>query len=72
MNRLPFSRLPQSHVPVLFGVSYETSAEARQGLQIIYGHCLLRDLRNAGVHLKAWDTLAGDQNHRVTQAGMNQ
>jgi hypothetical protein len=30
---------------------------------------LLRDIRNAGVHLKAWDTLAGDRNlwHAITQ-----
>jgi hypothetical protein len=34
-----------------------------------YGHGLLRDIRNAGVHLKAWDTLAGDRNlwHAITQ-----
>jgi hypothetical protein len=34
-----------------------------------YGHGLLRDLRNAGVHLKARDTLAGDLNlwHAITQ-----
>ena len=25
-----------------------------------YGSCLLRDLRNVGVHLKAWDSLEGD------------
>ena len=34
-----------------------------------YGHGLLRDLRNTGVHFKAWDTLAGDRNvwNAITQ-----
>jgi hypothetical protein len=41
----------------------------QQRPQFSYGHGLLRDIRNAGVHLKAWDTLAGDRNlwHAITQ-----
>ena len=49
--------------------SWVDNKRPRQRPQFNYGHWLLRDLRNAGVHLKAWDTLAGDQNpwHAITQ-----
>jgi hypothetical protein len=49
------------HFPVPLGGSSEASAETSVQLWPLPGD-LLRDLRNAGVHLKAWHTLAGDQN----------
>ena len=59
-----FSRLPR-----MFLSSWVDHKRPQQRPQFTYGHGLLRDLRNAGVHLKAWDTLAGDRNlwHAITQ-----
>ena len=61
---MPFSRLPR-----MFLSSWVDHKRPQQRPQFTYGHGLLRDLRNAGVHLKAWDTLAGDRNlwHAITQ-----
>ena len=64
VSRMPFSRLPR-----MFLSSWVDHKRPQQRPQFTYGHGLLRDLRNAGVHLKAWDTLAGDRNlwHAITQ-----
>jgi hypothetical protein len=64
VSRMPFSRLPR-----MFLSSWVDHKRQQQRPQSNYGHGLLRDLRNAGVHLKASDTLAGDRNiwHAITQ-----
>ena len=64
VSRMHFSRLPR-----MFLSSWVDNKRPRQRPQFNYGHGLIRDLRNAGVHLKAWDTLAGDRNlwHAITQ-----
>ena len=64
VSRMHFSRLPR-----MFLSSWVDHKRPKQRPQFTYGHGLLRDLRNAGVHLKAWDTLAGDRNlwHAITQ-----
>ena len=64
VSRMHFSRLPR-----MFLSSWVDHKRPQQRPQFNYGHGLLRDLRNAGVHLKAWDTLASDRNlwHAITQ-----
>jgi hypothetical protein len=61
---MPFSRLP-----LMFLSSWVDHKRPQQRPQFNYDHGLLRDIRNAGVHLKAWDTLAGDRNlwHAILQ-----
>ena len=64
VSRMPFSRLP-----CMFLSSWVDHKRLQQRPQFNFGHGLLRDIRNAGVHLKAWDTLAGNWNlwHAITQ-----
>ena len=57
VSRMPFSRLPR-----MFLSSRVNHKRPQQRPQFNYGHGLLRDLRNAGIHLKAGDTLAADRN----------
>jgi hypothetical protein len=60
VSRMPFSRLPHMFLD---------HKRQQQRPQFNHGHGLLRDLKNAWVHLKAWDTLVGDQNlwHAITK-----
>ena len=63
VSRMPFSRLPR-----IFLSSLVDHKRPQQRPQFNSGHGLLSDIRNAGIHLKAWDTLAGDRNlwHAIT------
>jgi hypothetical protein len=46
----------------MFLSSWVDHKRLQQRPEFIYGHGLLTGIRNAGVHLKAWDTLAGNRN----------
>jgi hypothetical protein len=62
VSRMQFSRLPR-----MFLSSWVDRPKQRP--QSTYGHGLSRDLKNAGIPVKAWDTLASDRNlwHAITQ-----
>ena len=64
VSRMDFTRLPR-----MFLSSWVDHKRPQGRPQLNYGHGLLRDLQNAGVHVKAWDTLASDRNlwHSITQ-----
>jgi hypothetical protein len=72
-RRLPraghVSIMPFSRLPCMFLSSRVDHKRQQQRPQFNYGHTLLSDIRNEGVHLKAWDTLAGELNlwHAITQ-----
>ena len=53
----------------MFLSSWVDNKRPQQRPQFNYGHGLSRDLRNAGIPIKAWDTLASDRNlwHAITQ-----
>jgi hypothetical protein len=57
VSRMPFSRLP-----CMFLSSLVDHKRPEQRPRFYYGHGQLRDIRNAGVNIKAWDALAGDRN----------
>jgi len=64
VSRMDFTRLPR-----MFLSSWVDHKRPQGRPQLNYGHGLLRDLQNAGVHVKAWDTLASDRNlwHSINQ-----
>ena len=66
VSRVPFSRLSRMFL-VLLGRSRDLSRNLSSAMATL--QCLLRDLRNAGLRLKAWEPLAGDRNlwHAIAQ-----
>ena len=64
VSRMQFSRLPR-----MFLSSWVDNKRPQQRPHLNYGHGLSRDLKNAGIHIKDWDTLASDSNlwHAITQ-----
>jgi hypothetical protein len=50
VSRMSFSRLPH-----MFLSSWVDHKRPQQKPQFNYGRCLISDLKNAGIHLKAWD-----------------
>ena len=53
----------------MFLSSWVDNKRPQQRPHLNYGHGLSRDLKNAGIHIKDWDTLASDSNlwHAITQ-----
>ena len=62
-------RMDQSRLPKKFLTAWVNHERPRGRPQYVYGHGLTRDLRNAGIDLATWETLAADEEmwHEITE-----
>ena len=63
------SRMPMTRLPRMFLSSWVDNKRPQQRPRFNYGHGLRRDLRNAGVNISDWGSLARDRGlwHAITQ-----